>query len=92
VPNKPYVYANPSQGPTVNFVYSMAESGTAQITLLNDGGDVVATVSEPKPAGVQKTTMDIHQLASGHYFYMIVLKYDSGRVQKLPAQVLAIRK
>jgi hypothetical protein len=90
--NKPYVFANPSSGPTVHFVYTMAENGQAFITLLNDGGDVVGSVNEVKSSGVQMTDLDIRSFAPGHYFYLITLKYDSGRVEKLPPQILAVKR
>jgi hypothetical protein len=90
--NKPYVFANPSSGPTVHFVYTMAENGRAFITLLNDGGDVVGSIDEIKSSGVQMTDMDIRSFAPGHYFYLITLKYDSGRVEKLPPQILAVKR
>jgi hypothetical protein len=89
---RPYVYANPSNGPTVHFVYQMAGSGRVRITLLNDAGDVVATLSDIKPSGIQETALNIQAFAPGHYFYMIELDYDSGSVEKLSPQVLAIQK
>jgi len=70
----------------------MAESGQVHITLLNDMGDVVASLSDVKTSGVQETELDIRSFAPGHYFYLIELDYASGRVEKLSAQVLAIKK
>jgi hypothetical protein len=88
----PYVAPNPSPGPTVEFVYQMAEAGTANIKVWNAWGNLCATINDPKPAGLASSTLDISSFAPGHYFYRVVLNYNSGRQDKYQTQVLAIRK
>jgi hypothetical protein len=89
---KPYVYSNPSSGPSVIFVYNMQENGRAQIVVLNDAGEVVATINDTKPAGVQQSQLDIQSFASGHYFYRVVLIYNSGQKDAFAPEILAVKK
>jgi hypothetical protein len=89
---KPYVYSNPSTGPTVRFVYTLAESGTAHIRVWNASGQFVASLADAKGAGIQQSTLDIHTFAPGHYFYQVDLKYDSGREDRFTPEVLAVKK
>lgn len=88
----PYVYSNPSSGPTVQFVYTMAENGTASIHVWNASGVIVASLQDPKPAGVQQSQLNIQSFAPGHYFYQVDLKYSSGREDRYNPEILAIQK
>ena len=90
--NKPYVYSNPSSGPTVQFVYNMADSGKADIRIWNASGVLAASLEDVKPSGIQQSTLNIQAFAPGHYFYQIDLKYDSGQEDRSPTQVLAVQK
>jgi len=89
---KPYVYSNPSSGPTVRFVYQMASAGQAQIVVLNDAGNVVAQINDAKGAGVQESTLNIQSFAPGHYFYQVILQYSSGGKDQFAPEVLAVKK
>jgi len=89
---KPYVYSNPSSGPTVRFVYTMEENGTAHIRVWNASGQFVAGLADAQSTGVQQSTLDIRAFAPGHYFYQVDLKYDSGREQRFDPEVLAVKK
>ena len=91
-PGKPYVYSNPSSGPTVRFVYPMASAGQAQITVLNDAGNVVAQINDTKGAGIQESTLNIQTFAPGHYFYQVILQYNSGGTDRFDPEVLAVKK
>jgi pectate lyase len=90
--NGPYVYSNPTSGPTVSFVYNMAENGKAFIRVWNASGVIVGSLQEVKPAGQQVSVMNVQSFAPGHYFYQVDLKYDSGREDRSSAKVLAVRK
>ena len=90
--NNPYVYSNPSSGPTVHFVYTMDEKGTASIRVWNASGILAASMEEEKPAGEQQSDMDIRAFAPGHYFYQVDLKYASGRENRFKPGVLAVQK
>lgn len=89
---RPYVYSNPSSGPTVQFVYDMAESGRALIRVWNASGMLAASLEEAKPAGVQQSRLDIQSFAPGHYFYQVDLRYDSGKEDRFNPAVLAVQK
>jgi len=88
----PYVAPNPTSGPTVEFVYQMAEAGTAQIKVWNAWGNLCATINDAKPAGLASSILNISSFAPGHYFYRVVLNYNSGKKDEYQTQVLAIRK
>lgn len=88
----PYVYSNPTSGPTVRFVYTMAEKGTAFIKVWNASGQLAAGLRDAKPSGVQESQMDITSFAPGHYFYQVDLKYDSGKEDRFDPKVLAVKK
>ena len=90
--NQPYVYSNPSSGPTVSFVYNMEEGGKADIRVWNASGVLAASLEDMKAAGVQQSIFNIQAFAPGHYFYQIDLKYDSGREDRFKAAVLAVQK
>ena len=89
---KPYVYSNPSSGPTVHFVYTMASSGTATIRVWNASGVLAASLQAAKPAGQQESDLNIQSFAPGHYFYQVDLKYDSGGEDQFAPAVLAVEK
>lgn len=89
----PYVYSNPSNGPTVHFVYTMEESGKADIRVWNASGILAGRLEDVwATAGVQQSVLNIQSFAPGHYFYQVDLKYDSGREQRFDPEVLAVRK
>jgi hypothetical protein len=88
----PYVAPNPSNGPTVQFIYTMAEAGMANIKVWNAWGNLVATLADPKGPGLQSSTLNISTFAPGHYFYRVELDYGSGRTDTFKTQVLAVKK
>ncbi len=92
VGGNPYVAPNPTSGNTVQFVYTMAESGTANIKIWNAWGNLAATLSDPKGSGLQSSTLNISAFAPGHYFYRVELNYSSGRADNFKTQVLAVEK
>jgi hypothetical protein len=90
--SQPYVYSNPTSGPTVRFVYQMAGPGTATIKVWNAWGNLVASISDPKPAGEGSSSLDVTSFAPGHYFYRVVLNYQSGQSDSFETQILAVKK
>jgi hypothetical protein len=90
--SQPYVYSNPTSGPTVNFVYQMAGAGTATIKVWNSWGNLVAAIHDPKPAGEESSSLDVTTFAPGHYFYRVVLNYNSGQTDSFQTQILAVKK
>jgi hypothetical protein len=88
----PYVSPNPTQGGTVRFVYTMAGAGTAKIKVWNAWGNLAASLSDPKGAGLQSSTLNVSSFAPGHYFYRVELDYGSGRSDSYKTQVLAVQK
>jgi len=88
----PYVSPNPSNGSSVQFVYTMAGAGTANIKVWNAWGNLAATISEPKGAGEQSSVLNVTGFAPGHYFYRVELDYGSGQKDVYKTQVLAVKK
>ncbi len=90
--SQPYVYSNPTSGPTVNFVYNMAQPGHAAIKVWNAWGNLAASINDAKPAGEQSSSLDVTSFAPGHYFYRVVLNYTSGQSDSFQTQILAVKK
>jgi hypothetical protein len=88
----PYVAPNPSNGDTVRFIYTMAEAGTAKIKVWNAWGNLAASLSDLRSAGLQSSALNVNSFAPGHYFYRVELAYGSGRSEFYKTQVLAVRK
>jgi hypothetical protein len=88
----PYVSPNPTNGSSVQFVYTMAQAGTANIKVWNAWGNLVATISEPKGAGEQSSVLNVTSFAPGHYFYRVELDYGPGQKDVFKTQVLAVKK
>jgi hypothetical protein len=82
-PGTSYPYPQPVVGPIVRFAYYMVEPGTVKIKVWTAGADLAAVLEEHKDAGAQSSTLDVSSFATGHYFYAIILSYDSGWAQKL---------
>ena len=70
--------------------YFMAEAGKVQVRLWNENGDLAAAPSEAQAAGYRCMRLDIKGYAPGIYYYRVVLRYDSGREERLRAGKLAI--
>ena len=77
-----YIFPSPANGPTASIVYTMAESGTAEIRVYNEVGNLVTQVEDSKPTGVQMSTIHTAWLAPGVYFYILNLNYNSGSSDK----------
>lgn len=75
---KSYIYPSPSTGPTARIVYTMAGPGKVKIRIYNEVGDLVDTLQEDKPAGLQSSTVNLFAMAPGVYRYFLNLTYDSG--------------
>jgi hypothetical protein len=88
----PYVAPNPSNGTIVMFVYQMAGPGSADIKVWNSWGNLVAAIHDPKPAGQGSSELNVSKFGSGHYFYQVILDYDSGGQDKFRPELLAIKK
>lgn len=88
----PYVSPNPSNGSSVQFVYTMAASGTANIKVWNAWGNLVATISDAKGEGLQSSVLNVTSFAPGHYFYRVELDYGQGKADVFKTQVLAVKK
>src|SRR5258708_6457689 len=81
-----YSYPLPANtGGLVNIVYTMAQSGSAQILAYNESGELVVNFNDLKPAGLQTSKIDLCCLAPGVYVYLVLLHYDSGGQEKLRA-------
>ena len=86
-----YSYPLPAKvGGTVNVVYTMASSGTAQIIVYNLSGVSVVNFTDNKTAGLQSSAIDLCCLAPGVYLYLVTLNYDSGSQEKLSAGKLVV--
>ncbi len=78
-----FIYPSPARGDQATLSYDMAESGSVDLKILNENGELVAEITDWKPAGVQVTPFSLSRFAPGVYFYLVTLNYDSGRTDKI---------
>lgn len=84
-PGTSFVYPSPvPYGACPNVAYNMAGPGTVRVLIYSESGDLIDTVTETKPAGVQQSQFCTYTYAAGVYFYRLILTYDSGTQEKLP--------
>ena len=88
-----YSYPLPATaGGLVNIVYTMAQTGSAQILAYNESGEMVVNFNDLKPAGLQTSQVSLCCLAPGVYVYLILIHYDNGQLEKLkPGKFVVIR-
>jgi hypothetical protein len=89
---KTFAFPSPARGERVNFAYSMAESGKADIRVYNEAGDLVARIQDDKLIGTQTSRLSVRDFAPGVYIYKVLLTYASGKVESLEVQKFAVRK
>lgn len=79
-----YVYPSPATPKScAKIVYSMQEEGRAEVRVYHEEGTLVVRLSNRHAAGLQVVPLDPCTLAPGMYLYRVVLRYDSGLVEKL---------
>ncbi len=88
------VYPNPAAGDSVTFMYSLGEPADVNIDVYNLLGYKVAHLEDKNKPGLinRKTTWDIKDLAPGVYLYQVLIRTQSGQVQKNKIQRLVITK
>jgi streptogramin lyase len=77
-----FIYPSPARGDHATVAYQMAQAGGMEFKLWNQNGELVETLTDHKSAGSQTTPFKISGFASGVYFYILTLRYDSGSTQK----------
>ncbi|HVZ80699.1 MAG TPA: NHL repeat-containing protein [bacterium] len=83
VPGGCFIYPSPIRGPQAKLAYFMAESGSMDLKIFNESGELAADVTDQKPAGPQTTPFRSSALAPGVYFYSVTLSYGSGKSERL---------
>jgi hypothetical protein len=96
-PNPPglgrtFAFPSPASGAEVNFAYAMRRAGRVEIRVMNEVGDLVASLREERPAGPQRSRLSIHEFASGVYLYKVFLNYDDGDSDSLELQKFAVAR
>lgn len=82
-PENCFIYPSPARGDHATLSYDMAESGSMDLKILNENGELAAEITDRKPAGVQVTPFDLSRFAPGVYYYLVTLSYDSGKTDKI---------
>ncbi len=82
-PGTSFIYPSPATGNTANIVYYMSSPGSFKIRVYNDAAELVETVEGNTQAGPQVSAIDIKDLASGVYLYIIKLDYGSQGSTKI---------
>ena len=83
-------YPSPATGSTVTFGFSMVQSGSAKLQVLNSAGSLLSVNVVSLGAGPQAMPLDIASYAAGVYFYRIELTYADGSVEVLPLGSFAV--
>jgi hypothetical protein len=78
-----FVYPSPATGGSAWVVYDMPQSGSVDVRVYNEAGDLVLDVTGQQPAGVQETGMNISYLRNGVYLCRVLLTPDGGLTQAL---------
>jgi len=73
-----FVYPSPAQGSTAWVVFNLPESGTANVYIYNEAGDLVAETQLWNNAGLQQVPLDLTHYRSGVYVCRVALNLDSG--------------
>src|SRR5579872_4182613 len=88
-----FVYPSPATGDAAWVVYNMPSSGTALVLIYNESGDLVARVTEDKPAGPQQQTgLDLFYYHKGIYICQVFLTLESGETQRLKSFKFMVTK
>lgn len=82
-PGKTFAYPSPTDCGWVAMAYHMREGGACLVRVFHEGGKVVASFREEKPAGPTFSRVNACPLAPGVYLYRLTLRYDSGTSEKL---------
>jgi hypothetical protein len=85
-----FVYPSPARGDHATVSYNMAEPGQVTLKVWNEKAELVDSVTDIQPAGVQTTPFTISGFATGVYFYTVVLNYNSGNSQKIGPQKFVV--
>jgi hypothetical protein len=78
-----FVYPSPVSGNWAWAVYNMGGSGSAQISVYNEAGDLVTQETVPGGPGIQQTPIDLTHYRKGIYICRVVVTLDSGVSQAL---------
>jgi hypothetical protein len=78
-----FVYPSPAPGNSAWVVYNLPQSGTAEIDVYNEAGQLVAQEEASNGAGIQQTGLDLTHYARGVYLCQVILTFDSGGGQTL---------
>ena len=79
-----FVYPSPAApGGSAWVVYEMPESGTSEIFVYNEAGDLVTKEDGATGAGTFQTSIDLTRYRRGIYICRVVLHLDSGPIQAL---------
>ena len=85
-----YFYPSPARGNTGDVAYNMKSSGKVSLRVYNQTGRLVDTVTDTKLAGPQHSVVTVGSFASGTYYYVLDLQYDSGSSETLPPHKFAV--
>lgn len=71
------VYPNPANN-QVTFTLDMAQSGKAELMIINNLGQTVKTLSQEMPSGILNWSVDLSSYPAGTYFYRLKTPAGTG--------------
>ena len=87
-----FTYPAPAVGNEMRFAYFLKESGSVEILVRNERGDLAASLQQDQGCGAQIAVLDIRRFAAGVYFYRIRLRYRSGGEEWLKTKKFMVLK
>jgi sugar lactone lactonase YvrE len=78
----PYAFPQPYSSGAFHIAYPMQSSGSVEIDLFNERGDLAAVIHDHHGPGEQISPVDASQFAAGVYLYLVRLSYDNGQSQR----------
>jgi hypothetical protein len=85
-----YFYPSPARGQSGAVAYNMKSSGTVTLKIYNQTGRLVDTVNDTKPAGPQSSSVSVGSFASGTYYYVLYIQYNSGSSETITPRKFAV--
>jgi hypothetical protein len=77
-----YSFPAPATGSSMGIACTLEAAGKVEIAVFNEAGDLASTLSDERGAGTQVLNATIKDFAPGVYFYVLSIKYVSGKIER----------
>ncbi len=87
-----FIYPSPATGDKANVVYTLSGPGNVKIRVYNDAAQLVETLTEDKQGGPQTSVLNIKNLSTGVYMYILTLTYQNQGTTKIGPKKFMVLK